>query len=44
MSYVPLLLGFTREKGLTTPLNYVVILSSLTFDGRFVFLREMDIA
>ena len=44
MSYVQLLLGFAREKGLTTLLNYVVILSSLTFDGRFVFLREMDIA
>jgi len=28
MSYVRLILGFTREKGLTTPLNYVVIFSS----------------
>ncbi len=37
MSYVQLVLGFTREKGLTTPLNYVVILSSLGFNGRFVF-------
>lgn len=36
MSDVPLILGFTREKGLTTPLNYVVILSSLAFYGRFI--------
>lgn len=37
MSYVRLFLGFAREKGLTTLLNYVVILSSLAFNGRFVY-------
>ena len=37
MSDVRLFLGIAREKGLTTPLNYVVILSSLAFNGRFVY-------
>ena len=37
MSYVRLFLGFTREKGLTTLLNCVVILVSLAYCGRFVY-------
>jgi hypothetical protein len=51
LSYVRLVLDFTRIKGLTTFLNYVVILNSLAFCGRFVYcweeiclLKEMEIA
>ncbi len=43
MSDVCLFLSITREKGLTIPLNYVVILSSLAFDGIFDYLRTWSL-
>jgi len=44
MSYVRLVLVFTREKGLTTPLNCVVISEQSSIMWEICLLKEMDVA